>query len=864
MLKNENKVLSMNMGCLLRAKLYLIMMLTAYANAAITETQRPSTRVVSTKYGSLRGVIVTLSHKHLQPVEKFLGVPYAGVPTGSLRFMPPVTPPHWKGVRPVDKLSPVCPQKLPNISNETEALKRMPPGRLDYLKRLLPFLTNQSEDCLYLNIYAPANAGREDQNKLPVMVFIHGESYDWNSGNAYDGSVLASFGNLIVVTINFRLGLLGFLPALDESSRGNYGIMDQVAAMHWVQENIPEFGGDPKNVTVFGHGHGAAFVNLLMLSPLARGLFQRAILQSGSALSSFAIARDALTYTRQIASFLKCPTKDNAALVACLGKRPVEDILNAPLSVPDHLIAFGPTIDGVVIPGEPATLMEKQNDIFAQYDLLLGVSRIEYYFTFSSQEDRIGIEVSRRDRLLRTLVRNLFTYHLQEIFLTVVNEYTDWSKPDQHPINVLDSTVDAMGDALVVAPLIRTANYHSKLRQKYQKGTYLYVFMYQTEESYYDQRMGCIHGEDVPYVFGAPLVTALSHFHRNFTKPESSLSEAVMTYWTNFVRYGDPNSLEEEGKSGGERGRGRYEKINWPLYDSVHQKYIALAMKPKLKNHYHAHRLSFWLNLIPTLHKSAASETSSRHHQLEDHDNPLSYDGIFRERPAGDANISLFYSTTPFLTSSQQSADQITTTPFMIVTTADGSFQSVTTSNDTDTLAMTMQQATFSTVLIIAVVFGACIVAINSVICCAIFHKKDKNRADCLQKREYQLHPDGISCNSTPQSKQAHLISSVPSPMDHLPPPSFMTLATLSEAGSLPSKIMPPSVITHEPQQHPEAQPLLSTSRNTPPHSNHMHHHHPHWAPQVGANHTLTQHHQKQREQEMRVHYRDKREETTV
>ncbi|GIY44000.1 neuroligin 4-like [Caerostris darwini] len=127
-------------------------------SGSITETQRISSRVVQTKYGSLRGIIATLSNRHLQPVEKFLGVPYAGVPTGSLRFMPPVTPPHWKGVRPADQLSPVCPQKLPDIANETEALKRMPAGRLDTLKRLMPFLTNQSEDCLYLNIYAPANS----------------------------------------------------------------------------------------------------------------------------------------------------------------------------------------------------------------------------------------------------------------------------------------------------------------------------------------------------------------------------------------------------------------------------------------------------------------------------------------------------------------------------------------------------------------------------------------------------------------------------------------------------------------------------------------------------------------------------------
>lgn len=119
---------------------------------------QPRASVVVTKYGSLRGVVETLSNKHLQPVEKFLGVPYAGVPEGSLRFLPPGTPPQWKGIRNADHLGPVCPQRLPDISNETEALKRMPSGRYDYLKRLLPFLANQSEDCLYLNIYTPAGS----------------------------------------------------------------------------------------------------------------------------------------------------------------------------------------------------------------------------------------------------------------------------------------------------------------------------------------------------------------------------------------------------------------------------------------------------------------------------------------------------------------------------------------------------------------------------------------------------------------------------------------------------------------------------------------------------------------------------------
>ncbi|GFU72731.1 neuroligin-4, X-linked [Trichonephila clavipes] len=274
-------------------------------------------------------------------------------------------------------------------------------------------------------------------------------------------------------------------------------------------------------------------------------------------------------------------------------------------------------------------------------------------------------------------------------------------------------------------------------------------------------------------------------------------------------------------------------------------------MKQKLRDHYHAHRLSFWLNLIPTLHRSAASETTARHHQLEDHDNPLSYDGVYRQRPLKELHPSLIYTTTPYITTELLIGDHLTGTVELSSSTEVTGFLSTTISNDTDTLAMTMQQATYSTVLTITIVFGCCILAVNSLICCAIYYKKDKNNAECLQKREYQLHPDGISCNSTPQSKQAHLISSVPSPMDHLPPPSFMTLATLTEAGTLPSKIMPPSVITHEPQQHPEAQPLLSTAaRTTPPHANHLHHHHPHWPPTAGPNHTLPNH---PKQQEMRV-----------
>lgn len=138
------------------------------ALTSASEPKKLSSRVVTTKYGSLRGYLTQMPNKQWRPVEIYLGVPYASPPIGSLRFMPPVTPAHWRGVRAADKFSAVCPQKFPDVRNETEALKRMPAGRLEYLRRLIPLLQNQSEDCLYLNIYAPA-LGKQFIHILKIM-----------------------------------------------------------------------------------------------------------------------------------------------------------------------------------------------------------------------------------------------------------------------------------------------------------------------------------------------------------------------------------------------------------------------------------------------------------------------------------------------------------------------------------------------------------------------------------------------------------------------------------------------------------------------------------------------------------------------
>jgi neuroligin len=165
---------------------------------------------------------------------------------------------------------------------------------------------------------------------------------------------------------------------------------------------------------------------------------------------------------------------------------------------------------------------------------MLGVVRAESFFAFTGDDVQYGIEADRRTKILKTYVKNTYKYHLTEILATIVNEYTDWDRPVQHPVNIRDETLEALSDAQVVAPVVNTADLHSANR----RNSYLFVFDYQTKYGDYQQRQGCIHGEELPYIFGAPLVGGLMHFPRNYTKSEVLLSEAAVIYWSNFARTG--------------------------------------------------------------------------------------------------------------------------------------------------------------------------------------------------------------------------------------------------------------------------------------------------------------------------------------
>ncbi|XP_022823118.1 neuroligin-4, X-linked isoform X1 [Spodoptera litura] len=837
-----------------------------------------SSRVVRTKYGDLRGFIVTPESRFLEPVEVFRGVPYASPPVGSLRFMPPVSGAQWSGVKIAEDFSPVCPQVLPDIRNETAVLKRISKGRLEYLKRILPFLTNQSEDCLYLNIYAPAQAGvRDAVARYPVLVFVHGESYEWSSGNPYDGTVLASHAGLVVVTINYRLGILGFLnPRSDEFPRSpaNYGLMDQIAALHWIKENVAVFGGDPTNVTLMGHGTGAACVHFLLTSlAVPEGLlFHRAVLMSGSGLSPWSLVADPSKYAAIVATHANCsPELTPPLLLRCLRERPLEALLSAPVQAPDFAYAFGPSVDGVVIDtgdllvnpengyewgGQTvahaplgkqaqnainiinAVLMRKSAVAqLTKYDLMLGVTKAEAYFAFSGDDVQYGIEADRRSKILKSFVRNTYSYHLSEILATIINEYTDWERPVQHPINIRDETLEALSDAQVVAPMVLTADTHSALR----RNSYLYVFDYQTKYGDYPQRQGCIHGEELPYVFGAPLVGGLAHFSRNYTKAEVALSESVMLYWGNFAKTGNPNEAQESDPiRAGRQERVRMKNIEWTAYEAVHKKYLNIDTKAKLKNHYRAHRLSFWLNLVPDLHRPGGEDVPPSHHQLEHEDAAL--------QPTLKTFSPPFKKTTDMVITDTGLATKIPVLGILNITSplnfniigvnTPTQSTAATEVHKTDATTATPPEdgfAAYSTALSVTIAIGCSLLILNVLIFAGVYYQRDKTRMNGqdghtngahLKKRvENGQMPNNIcgdlegalTYQTSLKNDPATILSHHHHSHHQLPPPEFADLPSNNVAGmaTLPRAPPPPklgksNINTLASGQLQENQPLLS------------------------------------------------------
>uniref|UniRef100_A0A3P9NBZ7 Neuroligin 3a n=1 Tax=Poecilia reticulata TaxID=8081 RepID=A0A3P9NBZ7_POERE len=485
---------------------------------------------VNTQYGKLRGVRVPLPSEILGPVDQYLGVPYAAPPVGEKRFMPPEPPSSWSGIKNATHFAPVCPQNIHNAVPEI----MMPIWFTFNLDIVTTYIQDQHEDCLYLNIYVPTEDDIRDTGAKPVMVYIHGGSYMEGTGNMIDGSVLASYGNVIVITLNYRVGVLGFLSTGDQAAKGNYGLLDQIQALRWISENIGFFGGDSNRITVFGSGIGASCVSLLTLSHHSEGLFHRAIIQSGSALSSWAVNYQPVKYTRLLAEKVGCNVLDTSDMVDCLRKKSSRELVEQDIQPARYHVAFGPVIDGDVIPDDPEILMEQGE--FLNYDIMLGVNQGEgLRFVENVVDSEDGVSGNDFDFSVSDFVDSLYGYPDGKDTLreTIKFMYTDWADRD-NPETRRKTLVALFTDHQWVEPSVVTADLHAR----YGSPTYFYAFYHHCQSLMKPAWSDAAHGDEVPYVFGIPMIGPTDLFPCNFSKNDVMLSAVVMTYWTNFAKTG--------------------------------------------------------------------------------------------------------------------------------------------------------------------------------------------------------------------------------------------------------------------------------------------------------------------------------------
>ncbi|XP_035999251.1 neuroligin-2b isoform X2 [Fundulus heteroclitus] len=562
--------------------------------------------VVSTSYGKVRGVRKELNNEILGPVEQFLGVPYATAPIGERRFQPPEAPGSWQEIRNATQFAPVCPQNVHGILPEI----MLPVWFTDNLDAAATYVQNQSEDCLYLNIYVPTEDGPltkkqdestmnrprdediRDRRKKPVMLFIHGGSYMEGSGNMFDGSVLAAYGNVIVVTMNYRIGVLGFLSTADQSAKGNYGLLDQIQALRWLNENIGHFGGDPERITIFGSGAGAACVNLLILSHHSEGLFQRAIAQSGSAISSWSISYRPVTHTKILAKKVGCTLDNMAELVDCLRRKSFRELVDQDIQPARYHIAFGPVVDGDVVPDDPGTLMQQGE--FLNYDILLGVNQGEGLKFVDDSEGEDGISAASFDYTISNFVENLYENPPDILRETIKFMYTDWADRDNSDMR-RKTLLALFTDHQWVAPAVATA----KLHAEFQSHVYFYTFHHHCQTEARPDWADAAHGDEIPYVFGIPMVGATDLFPCNFSKNDVMLSAVVMTYWTNFAKTGDPNLPVPQDTTFIHTKPNRFEEVIWTKFSSKDKQYLHIGLKPRVRDNYRANKVAFWLELVP-------------------------------------------------------------------------------------------------------------------------------------------------------------------------------------------------------------------------------------------------------------------------
>lgn len=458
----------------------------------MTATEEP---LVRTKVGELRGV-------RENGIAVFRRVPYAAAPVGELRFAPPQPVQVWQGVRDATKDGSIAPQ-----------------GRSRLAHIMGDFERPQSEDCLTLNIWTPAS----DSRKRPVLVWIHGGAFSSGAGSLpwYSGERFAANGDVVFVSINYRLGALGFL-CLPGVSDGNLGLLDQVTALRFVRDNIAAFGGDPDNVTVIGQSAGAASIAILMTMPSAKGLFRRAILQSTPFGRMARTVEDARRIGRRLLDVLGLKPDEVSQLkslpfakfIAAQG-----EIARLERKFADALAPFWPVIDGKIYPGEVAPALKAGAG--AEFDTMIGTTREEMAAFYCIDQEIANADASAVEGVFASMFKSDHRSYYDEI----------------RRMRALNTNAALLGD-LISDAMFRIGSLRmAEARADQKRPAYVYQFDWQSPAGF--ESCHCL---EIPFVFNNFENWTDSPMLKGAKPAETEgLAEAMHGAWIAFARTGKPD-----------------------------------------------------------------------------------------------------------------------------------------------------------------------------------------------------------------------------------------------------------------------------------------------------------------------------------
>jgi para-nitrobenzyl esterase len=505
--------------------------------------------------------ITTTRHGRIEGREErgicvFRGIPYARPPVGEWRLRAPQPVQTWSGTRSATDFGPAAPQNAPVVR---------------FLRKFIGVGEAQSEDCLYLNVWSPGT----DRKRRPVMVWIHGGGFVIGSASAslYFGGRMAKRGDVVVVTINYRLGALGFLNprAFDDRFEANLGLRDQIAALEWVRDNIEEFGGDPENVTIFGESAGGMSVATLLGVPAAKGLFHRAIAQSGAASNvssqtlAAAVAERFLTEVGYKGGGLGRLRGLSLAEILAAQAR-----VSMQLGLPLGVLSWQPSIDGDFLAKHP--LRTIQDESARRVPLLVGTNRDEWNLFLLADRKARGLDKEAlRRRLIKTLdAQDGDGRSLGELAFEFYQQASNG-----HGWTPKECWSALQSDRFFHYPAHKLAEAQSRA------GGTSYAYLFTWSPPIIGRWLGSFHGVEIPFVFGTLREGSFRHLFAA-RRSARDLSDALQDVWAGFARTGDPS-------------QGALPV--WPQYDAQRRACLVFDTRCSVQEDPFGERRQFWADI---------------------------------------------------------------------------------------------------------------------------------------------------------------------------------------------------------------------------------------------------------------------------